>query len=107
MNVKSLGLQFTIMLDLLEDYMTAKGYSYERIDGKIRGSDRQVVLNLKHLPLFAGDHNKHQSSLAIQEPCLFWYFCRLQLTDIQLKTATFSSSYFPLGLEDWGLLSLQ
>lgn len=32
------------MLDLLEDYLLAKGYSYERIDGKIRGSDRQVSI---------------------------------------------------------------
>lgn len=31
-----------MMLDLLEDYLNYKGYSYERIDGKIRGSDRQV-----------------------------------------------------------------
>lgn len=31
-----------MMLDLLEDYLLAKGYFYERIDGKIRGSERQV-----------------------------------------------------------------
>lgn len=40
--MNSLDFQFTIMLDLLEDYMAVKGYSYERIDGKIRGSERQV-----------------------------------------------------------------
>lgn len=37
--------QFTIMLDLLEDYMAVKGYSYERIDGKIRGSERQAAID--------------------------------------------------------------
>ncbi|XP_073385552.1 uncharacterized protein [Physcomitrium patens] len=37
--------QFTIMLDLLEDYMIMKGYSYERIDGKIRGSERQAAID--------------------------------------------------------------
>ncbi|KAG0567323.1 hypothetical protein KC19_7G126300 [Ceratodon purpureus] len=37
--------QFTMMLDLLEDYLLAKGYSYERIDGKIRGSDRQAAID--------------------------------------------------------------
>ncbi|XP_073395338.1 uncharacterized protein [Physcomitrium patens] len=37
--------QFTMMLDLLEDYLLSKGYSYERIDGKIRGSDRQAAID--------------------------------------------------------------
>ncbi|KAH7441097.1 hypothetical protein KP509_03G025400 [Ceratopteris richardii] len=37
--------QFTLMLDLLEDYLNAKKYSYERIDGKIRGSDRQAAID--------------------------------------------------------------
>lgn len=39
------------MLDLLEDYLTSKGYSYERIDGKIRGSERQVCITSANLPL--------------------------------------------------------
>lgn len=33
-----------MMLDLLEDYLLSKAYTYERIDGNIRGSDRQVGL---------------------------------------------------------------
>ncbi|MCO5572462.1 hypothetical protein L7F22_026217 [Adiantum nelumboides] len=37
--------QFTMMLDLLEDYLNAKDYSYERIDGKIRGSERQAAID--------------------------------------------------------------
>eukprot|EP00250_Pteridium_aquilinum_P001778 c11994_g1_i1 orf=341-5044(-) len=37
--------QFTIMLDLLEDYLHSKGYSFERIDGKIRGSERQAAID--------------------------------------------------------------
>lgn len=39
------------MLDLLEDYLTSKGYSYERIDGKIRGSERQVCITSENLLL--------------------------------------------------------
>ena len=35
-----------MMLDLLEDYLQSKGYSYERIDGKIRGSQRQVCFDM-------------------------------------------------------------
>ena len=34
--------QFAIMLDILEDYLLLKNHSYERIDGSVRGSDRQV-----------------------------------------------------------------
>lgn len=37
--------QFTMMLDLLEDYLHSKDYSYERIDGKIRGSERQAAID--------------------------------------------------------------
>ncbi|KAL2651736.1 hypothetical protein R1flu_019864 [Riccia fluitans] len=37
--------QFTMMLDLLEDYLVYKGYTYERIDGKIRGSERQAAID--------------------------------------------------------------
>ncbi|KAI5062349.1 hypothetical protein GOP47_0022888 [Adiantum capillus-veneris] len=37
--------QFTMMLDLLEDYLNARDYSYERIDGKIRGSERQAAID--------------------------------------------------------------
>jgi SNF2 family DNA or RNA helicase len=38
-------VQFTMMLDLLEEYLNFKGYSYERIDGKIRGTDRQAAID--------------------------------------------------------------
>ncbi|BBM99082.1 protein Mpsnf1.8 [Marchantia polymorpha subsp. ruderalis] len=37
--------QFTMMLDLLEDYLLSKAYTYERIDGNIRGSDRQAAID--------------------------------------------------------------
>ncbi|CAI7868753.1 unnamed protein product [Closterium sp. NIES-53] len=33
--------QFVIMLDLLEDYLTANGHIYERLDGSIKGEQRQ------------------------------------------------------------------
>ncbi|CAH8605761.1 unnamed protein product [Schistosoma margrebowiei] len=32
--------QMTRMLDIIQDYMTLKGYSYERLDGSVRGEDR-------------------------------------------------------------------
>ena len=32
-------------LDILEDYMVQSQYSYERIDGGIRGSDRQAAID--------------------------------------------------------------
>ncbi|KAL3700060.1 hypothetical protein R1sor_018082 [Riccia sorocarpa] len=37
--------QFTMMLDLLEDYLVFRGYTYERIDGNIRGCDRQAAID--------------------------------------------------------------
>ncbi|XP_024535858.1 chromodomain-helicase-DNA-binding protein 8 [Selaginella moellendorffii] len=37
--------QFTIMLDILEDYLSSEGYTFERIDGKIRGSERQAAID--------------------------------------------------------------
>ncbi|CAH8611650.1 unnamed protein product [Heterobilharzia americana] len=32
--------QMTRMLDIIQDYLTLRGYSYERLDGSIRGEDR-------------------------------------------------------------------
>ncbi|KAI5074233.1 hypothetical protein GOP47_0010194 [Adiantum capillus-veneris] len=37
--------QFAIMLDLLEDYLISKSYTYERIDGSVRGSERQAAID--------------------------------------------------------------
>ena len=34
--------QFTSVLDVLEDYCNAKGYDYERIDGSVDSTARQV-----------------------------------------------------------------
>jgi SWI/SNF-related matrix-associated actin-dependent regulator of chromatin subfamily A member 5 len=34
------------ILDILEDYLNFRGYLYERIDGSVRGNDRQVNLSL-------------------------------------------------------------
>jgi SNF2 family DNA or RNA helicase len=33
------------MLDLLEHYLKLKGYIYERIDGSLRGNDRQSAID--------------------------------------------------------------
>ncbi|KAK8938193.1 CHD3-type chromatin-remodeling factor PICKLE [Platanthera guangdongensis] len=37
--------QFQHMLDLLEDYLTYKNWSYERIDGNISGAERQIRID--------------------------------------------------------------
>ncbi|CAM8889747.1 unnamed protein product [Rhodiola kirilowii] len=37
--------QFQRMLDLLEDYCTYKKWTYERIDGKVSGADRQIRID--------------------------------------------------------------
>nr|CAD1825673.1 unnamed protein product [Ananas comosus var. bracteatus] len=37
--------QFQHMLDLLEDYLSYKKWSYERIDGKIGGAERQIRID--------------------------------------------------------------
>lgn len=37
--------QFQHMLDLLEDYLCYKKWSYERIDGKISGAERQIRID--------------------------------------------------------------
>lgn len=35
----------TKMLDILEDFMEAEGYKYERIDGSITGTLRQEAID--------------------------------------------------------------
>eukprot|EP00002_Diphylleia_rotans_P023752 TRINITY_DN4674_c0_g1_i4.p1 TRINITY_DN4674_c0_g1~~TRINITY_DN4674_c0_g1_i4.p1 ORF type:complete len:721 (-),score=143.17 TRINITY_DN4674_c0_g1_i4:311-2473(-) len=42
--------QMTMMLDLLEDYMTNRGYVYERIDGSVTGSLRQQAIDRFNAP---------------------------------------------------------
>ena len=37
--------QFTMMLDVLEDYLTLRGTGYERIDGNVTGVDRQDAID--------------------------------------------------------------
>lgn len=37
--------QFRIMLNLLEDFLRLSGYSFERIDGAIRGQERQDAID--------------------------------------------------------------
>lgn len=37
--------QFKIMLDILEDMMNFSHYSYERLDGSVRGNDRQAAID--------------------------------------------------------------
>ncbi|XP_020591583.1 CHD3-type chromatin-remodeling factor PICKLE-like [Phalaenopsis equestris] len=37
--------QFQHMLDLLEDYLSYKKWSYERIDGKVSGAERQIRID--------------------------------------------------------------
>ncbi|KAM4628994.1 chromodomain-helicase-DNA-binding protein 1-like [Polymixia lowei] len=36
--------QMTRMLDILQDYMEYRGYSYERLDGSIRGEERNLAI---------------------------------------------------------------
>ncbi|KAK2493956.1 hypothetical protein MC885_013317 [Smutsia gigantea] len=45
--------QMTQMLDILQDYMDYRGYSYERVDGSVRGEERHLAI--KHFgqqPIF-------------------------------------------------------
>ncbi|KAJ1119230.1 hypothetical protein NDU88_007416 [Pleurodeles waltl] len=37
--------QMTRMLDILQDYMEYRGYSYERLDGSVRGEERHLAIN--------------------------------------------------------------
>ncbi|XP_039222478.1 chromodomain-helicase-DNA-binding protein 1-like isoform X3 [Crotalus tigris] len=37
--------QMTQMLDILQDYMDYRGYSYERLDGSVRGEERHLAIN--------------------------------------------------------------
>ncbi|XP_059923676.1 chromodomain-helicase-DNA-binding protein 1-like [Gadus macrocephalus] len=36
--------QMTRMLDILQDYMEYRGYSYERLDGSVRGEERNLAI---------------------------------------------------------------
>ncbi|XP_029802981.1 chromodomain-helicase-DNA-binding protein 1-like isoform X2 [Suricata suricatta] len=45
--------QMTQMLDILQDYMDYRGYSYERVDGSVRGEERHLaVKNFGRQPVF-------------------------------------------------------
>ncbi|XP_026639970.1 chromodomain-helicase-DNA-binding protein 1-like [Microtus ochrogaster] len=45
--------QMTHMLDILQDYMDYRGYSYERVDGSVRGEERHLAIkNFGKLPIF-------------------------------------------------------
>ncbi|KAF5910909.1 hypothetical protein HPG69_000873, partial [Diceros bicornis minor] len=45
--------QMTQMLDILQDYMDYKGYSYERVDGSVRGEERHLAIkNFGQKPIF-------------------------------------------------------
>ncbi|KAM9482671.1 chromodomain-helicase-DNA-binding protein 1-like [Clarias gariepinus] len=37
--------QMTSMLDIVQDYLEYRGYSYERLDGSVRGEERFVAVN--------------------------------------------------------------
>ncbi|CAL8097038.1 unnamed protein product [Calicophoron daubneyi] len=37
--------QMTRMLDIIQDYLTLKGYQYERLDGSVRGEDRFAAVD--------------------------------------------------------------
>ncbi|XP_014396354.1 PREDICTED: chromodomain-helicase-DNA-binding protein 1-like [Myotis brandtii] len=45
--------QMTQMLDILQDYMDYRGYSYERVDGSVRGEERYLAIkNFGQQPIF-------------------------------------------------------
>ncbi|XP_036127933.1 chromodomain-helicase-DNA-binding protein 1-like isoform X2 [Molossus molossus] len=45
--------QMTHMLDILQDYMDYRGYSYERVDGSVRGEERHLAIkNFGQQPIF-------------------------------------------------------
>ncbi|XP_036624511.1 chromodomain-helicase-DNA-binding protein 1-like isoform X1 [Trichosurus vulpecula] len=45
--------QMTHMLDILQDYMDYRGYSYERLDGSVRGEERHLAIkNFGQQPIF-------------------------------------------------------
>src|SRR5690242_9355069 len=37
--------QMTMMLDILEDYLNHRGYTYVRLDGSVEASKRQVLID--------------------------------------------------------------
>ncbi|OXB68897.1 hypothetical protein ASZ78_005334 [Callipepla squamata] len=45
--------QMTALLDILQDYMDYRGYSYERLDGSVRGEERHLAIkNFGQQPIF-------------------------------------------------------
>ncbi|KAI9331296.1 SNF2 family N-terminal domain-containing protein [Zopfochytrium polystomum] len=36
--------QMTVMLDILQDYLTYRSYNYERLDGSVRGEERNIAV---------------------------------------------------------------
>ncbi|EAY22905.1 F/Y-rich N-terminus family protein [Trichomonas vaginalis G3] len=60
--------QMTRMLDILQDYLYNRGYEYERIDGTIRGDERQKAIdryNKPNSPIFVFLLCTHAGGLGI------------------------------------------
>ena len=50
------AIQMTRMLDILEDFLEAEGYKYERIDGGVTGSLRQEAIDRFNCKCLASSH---------------------------------------------------
>jgi len=61
--------QMTQMLDILQDYMDYRGYSYERVDGSVRGEERHLAIkNFGQQPVFIFLLSTRAGQLSSSEP---------------------------------------
>ena len=49
--------QFRVMLDIIEDYMALRGFSYERVDGAVAGKKRQAAIDRYSAPVISSSNN--------------------------------------------------
>ena len=55
--------QWSRILDILEDYLVGRDYSYERIDGAVKSTDRQLAID-------RFNNDEHKSGIDDQEMSL-------------------------------------
>ena len=54
--------QFTMMLDLIEDYLRWRGYAFERLDGAVKGQQRQEAVDRFNKPTGDGETKRVNDS---------------------------------------------
>ena len=79
--------QFRIMLNIIEDYLDCKGYSYERVDGSITGRKRQAAIDRYTKSSSASSSSSATPALVTEPPFIMLLSTRAGGVGINLMAA--------------------